>query len=110
TAVTGDTAFAADFFDRYVRAGEAPDYPGLLTAAGISVTPARPGEAWLGDPFLRFEENGAVLLATPLLETPLYEAGADRGDRIVSIDGADLTDSEAVEALLAARAPGASVR
>lgn len=108
-AVTGDDAFAADFFDRFVRGREAPDFAALLTPAGIVVERASPDAAWLGDPPLSFADGAAVLLVTPRLETPLYAAGADRGDRIVSIDGVALDGADAVERLLGTRAPGDSV-
>jgi predicted metalloprotease with PDZ domain len=107
--VTGDDAFAADFFDRYVRGREAPDYPALLAGAGIAVEPARPEAAWLGNPPLRFDDDGAVLLATPLLDTPLYDAGVDRGDRIVAIDGTAPASADAVARLLSAHGPGDAV-
>jgi predicted metalloprotease with PDZ domain len=107
--VTGDRGFAVDFFDRYVRGGEAPDYPTLLAAAGIEVAAAAPEEAWLGPLSFRFEGGAAVALGTPLLDTPLYEAGVDRGDRIVSIDGVPVNDRAALEGVLASHEPGDSV-
>jgi predicted metalloprotease with PDZ domain len=41
--------------------------------------------------------------------TPLYEAGLDRGDRLVSADGRPIAGQEEWAALLAARAPGDSL-
>lgn len=108
--VTGDGDFARDFFERYVRGREAPDYPALLSSAGIAVERARSDEPWLGDPPLRFDDGAAVLLATPLIDTPLYEAGADRGARIVSIGGRPLTDPDELERVLEDRRPGDSVQ
>ncbi len=104
--VTGDGAFASDFFDRYVRGSEAPDYAALLARFGIEVAPARANSAWLGQLSLRFEEGAAVVLSTPLEDSPLYEAGVDRGDRIVSIDGRAMTGRGALDGVLASKAPG----
>ena len=107
--VSGDAAFARGFFDRYVRGREAPDFEALLAAAGIELGAARPDAAWLGQLALRFEDEAATLLGTPLLESPMYEAGLDRGDRIVSIDGVRMADRPALDRVLGGLAPGDAV-
>jgi len=104
--VTGDAAFAESFFDRYVRGSDAPDFPALLEAAGVSVGPADANAAWLGQLAVRFEDDAAVLLGTPLLDSPFYDAGVDRGDRILSIGGRPVSSRGALIGVLAARAPG----
>jgi predicted metalloprotease with PDZ domain len=109
TDVTGDAAFAADFFDRYVRGTEAPDFGTLLAHAGIELGLARPDQPWLGQLAMRFEDGAATMLGTPLEDTPLYEAGVDRGDRIVSIDGTGASGRSAVDEVLGAHAPGDQV-
>jgi predicted metalloprotease with PDZ domain len=105
-AVSGDSAFAADFFDRFVRGREAPDYEALLDQAGVALSRTDPDAAWLGDTTLRFTDEGALVLGATLLDTPLYEAGVDRGDRIVGVGGVVPTSSEALEEVLVARSPG----
>jgi len=107
--ITGDADFAADFFTRFVRGREAPDFRALLTPAGIEVSPARPGTAWLGPLSIRFQEGGPVVTGTPREETSLYAAGVDRGDRIVSIGGRPVIDRAALDAILSGLEPGASV-
>ena len=104
--VSGDAAFAADFFDRYVRGRDAPDFPSLLAAAGIEVGPARPDAAWLGPIQMRFGDGAPVVQATPLEDTPLYDAGIDRGDRITAVNGTPVTDRAALDALIAGLSPG----
>jgi predicted metalloprotease with PDZ domain len=104
--VTGDAVFARDFFSRYVRGREAPDFATLLSSFGVEVTHARPEAAWLGQLAFRFTDGAAVLLATPLEGSPLYEADVDRGDRIVSIGGTAMTDRAALTGYLATKAPG----
>ena len=42
--------------------------------------------------------------------TPVYQAGLDRGDRLVSADGRPVAGQEDLSALLAARAPGDSIQ
>ena len=104
--VTGDPDFASDFFTRYVRGREAPDYPGLLVVGGIELGAARPAAAWLGQLAVSFDEGAAVLRGTPLLESPLYDAGVDRGDRIVSVGGVPLSGRAALEGVLSNASPG----
>jgi predicted metalloprotease with PDZ domain len=107
--VSGDAAFAADFFSRYVRGRQAPPFEQLLGAAGIEVAPANPGAAWLGSAAMTFSDGGAVLTGTPREETAWYEAGLDRGDRIVSIDGRQPSDRAGLGSIVAGFSPGATV-
>ena len=48
-AVSGDKAFAHDFFARYIQGHDVADYPRLLARAGFTVKKRNPGRAWLGD-------------------------------------------------------------
>jgi predicted metalloprotease with PDZ domain len=107
--VTGDEAFARTFFDRYVRGRDVVDYATLLAAAGIRLAPAEPGRASLGPATLGSAEGGVVLKGATLFETPLYEAGVDRGDRIVSVAGRTTRRPEDVEVALEGKRPGARV-
>jgi predicted metalloprotease with PDZ domain len=109
STVTGDAAFAADFFDRFVRGREAPDYRALLAPGGIEVAAARPEAAWLGPLRLTFEPGGAVVPSTPLEGSPLYEAGIDSGDRITSIANVPPTNQAALDRALAGLRPGDEV-
>ena len=104
--VTGDAAFARDYFDRYVRGRDVPDFAALLDRAGIELARARPGAAWIGGSQLSFEEGGAVLTGATLIGAPLYEAGLDRGDRIVLLDGRPLRSRDDLASVLAAHLPG----
>jgi len=107
--VTGDGAFAADFFDRYVRGREAPEYARLLDAAGIAFEPARPGAAWMGPLPVASDAGGALITGTPWMDTPLYEAGLDRGDRILLLDGQVVTSAAEIERVLTEHRPGAAI-
>ncbi|MGH7464690.1 MAG: PDZ domain-containing protein, partial [Longimicrobiales bacterium] len=102
----GDTAFANDFFRRYITGREAPDYRALLARAGILVRPARPGTPTIGAPRLDVQD-GAVIAAGPLLiGTSLYAAGVSPGDRIVSIDGRGIESADDLNAVVTAKRPG----
>jgi predicted metalloprotease with PDZ domain len=102
----GDPAFAADFFRRYIRGSEAPNFAVLLAQAGVLLRPAHPGAAWLGDLRVRFDSAGARVLEGTDIGTPLYNAGIDRGDLITSLDGKALPSDDAWDAILSAHKPG----
>jgi predicted metalloprotease with PDZ domain len=86
TKYTGDSAFANDYFARFIEGRDVPDYESLLAKAGFQLRKSRPGKLWLDGQFR--EQNGAVIIGGPTLRTgPLYKAGLDRGDKILSFDG-----------------------
>lgn len=102
----GDTAFANDFFRRYIHGREAPDYAALLAHAGILVRQAQPARASIGAPRLN-ERDGTVTVAGPVLVgTALYDAGVSVGDRIISLDGRAIDSAAALEAVVNAARPG----
>ncbi len=108
--VTKDTAFAEQFFARYVVGSELPDYPALLARAGFLVRRAAEGRAWMGDtPLSAFE--GEVVVAGPAqIGSPMHEVGLSAGDRILTIDGKTVATQADVRAALEARKPGDQVR
>jgi predicted metalloprotease with PDZ domain len=108
-AVTKDPAFADDFFRRYINGRDVVDYRALLANAGFLVRPARAGAAWTGPLFLRFQGGNAVVASNTLVGTPVYEAGIDRDDRIVSIGGQTPTSMDQLASLVAARKPGETI-
>jgi predicted metalloprotease with PDZ domain len=104
---SGDAAFAADFFSRYVRGNELPDYAPLLAKAGLVLRRASAGAAYIGnDRFTYDARGGATLSIGTTAGTPLYEAGLDRGDRIISIDGRPFSADSVIAGVRAAHRPG----
>jgi len=106
---TGDTAFARDFFARFVRGRDVPDYAALLAQAGMLVRPARPGAAFAGAMSLAADSGGATVTSATIAGTPLYAAGVERGDRILAAGGEPVRSEAEWRALLAAHAPGDEV-
>ena len=105
--VSGDRAFAADFFARYVAGHEAADYAPLLARAGLALTRRHPGRAWLGSP--RIDQAGLVTgLIAP--NTPAFAAGFDQDDRILSIDGQPYGAAVTFESIAVAHHPGDRIR
>jgi predicted metalloprotease with PDZ domain len=106
----GDAAFARDFFSRYVRGRDVPDYASLLNQAGFLVRPAPSRAPWAGPLSLATDSTGTTVTASTIAGTLVYEAGLDRGDRLVSADGRPVAGQEDWTALLVARASGDSIR
>ncbi|MGE3277507.1 MAG: M61 family metallopeptidase [Vicinamibacterales bacterium] len=105
--VSGDQAFANQFFDRYIQGHDVPAYADLLAPAGFLVRPAREGALWLGNARLDFSGASAARVQTLVpFGSPLYEAGVEQDDQIVSLDGKPLTAPAELEAVLSAHAAG----
>jgi predicted metalloprotease with PDZ domain len=99
--VSGDRAFADEFFSRFVHGREIPDYAKLLEPAGIVVRKRNPGAAWTGLQMGR--ENASQVASLVAFGTPAFEAGIEQGDTIVSMGGTAFTS---LGAALKDRKPG----
>ena len=111
--VCGDQAWADDFVRRYIEGREVPDYARLLARGGFRLRKTRPGAAWIGDEVrggVRYDSVGATLTVGTLIGSPLYAAGIDRGDRIVTIDGRAINTAADIDAVTSAHKPGDVVR
>ena len=102
--VSGDRAFAEDFFTRFVHGREIPDYAKLLEPAGIVVRKRNAGAAWSGLQMDR--ENAATVGSLVAFGTPAFAAGIEAGDVITSVGGTAFTT---LAAALKDRRPGESV-
>jgi predicted metalloprotease with PDZ domain len=105
----GDTAFAHDFFSRYIRGRDVPDYAGLLAQAGFLVRPAQPRAAWAGPLSIAADTGGSTVTAATIAGSPVYEAGLDRGDRLLSAGGRAVAGQQDWAALLAAHSPNDTI-
>ncbi|MEZ4700448.1 MAG: PDZ domain-containing protein [Rhodothermales bacterium] len=105
----GDAAFAKDFFDRYVRGHQVPDYDALLAQAGFTLRPVNPGKAFLGLVQLEYSKAGADVSSTTIKGSPLYEAGVGAGDRILKLDGKALTSDAVYQQAKDRHKPGDTV-
>ena len=104
--VTGSSRFANDFFGRFIDDSQLPDYAGLLANAGLILEPASPGEAWAGPVSFDFDGKAAILSENTIIGTPLYAAGLDRGDQVVSIDRLSITSRQRWNNALGRYEPG----
>ncbi|WP_428150361.1 M61 family metallopeptidase [Brevundimonas sp.] len=106
--VTGDPAFARDWFARTIQGSDLPDFAPLLAQAGIVIRPANPTAAWAGA--VRLPPAGPPVIAAALApDTPLYAAGLDRGDQIVAVGDKAVAGQADWTAAVAAAKPGDEV-
>lgn len=101
--VTGDKAFASDFFKKYVNGHESFDYAPLFQNAGLTLRKEFEGQAWLGN--LRY--NGELVIAANTIKgTPVYQAGLDIDDQILKLDGKPVKSELDIRTLLTGHKPG----
>jgi predicted metalloprotease with PDZ domain len=105
----GDTAWARSVFSRWIMGQDAPPYDSLLAHAGLALRKPGAGKAWLGSVQLRARDTTLTIESAVLIGTPLYAAGIERGDRLVSLGGRPVVTEADVEAVLASRKPGDQV-
>jgi len=104
-SVSGDAAFADDFFARYIEGREVVDYGRLLARAGL-VLKLGSGKASAGALVLEREQAGVRLVEDVPVGSPAHEAGLERGDLLMSLGGTRVTRASEVEQLVLARKPG----
>jgi len=104
--VTGDRAFAEDYFGRYVEGFDLVDYERLLAPAGVLLRRAAPDRPFLG---MVIDNGTATISQPPQAGSSVYAAGLTLGDRIVSMDGVAITGMADVRNAAGARKPGDTV-
>ena len=82
---TGDPKFAADFFAKHIEGSDLPDFAPLLEQAGLKLRPRNAGRASLGRVAWAREGQVVTLRGNTLIDEPLYKAGIENGDEILSI-------------------------
>jgi predicted metalloprotease with PDZ domain len=107
--VSGDRAFARDFFGRYIQGHDVADYARLLARAGFTVRKRNAGRAWLGD--LRLDASGGASRVAALVAPtwPIYSAGVDRDDELQQIDGQRIASEGDLASVLQRHKPGDKV-
>ena len=108
-SVSGDRAFAHDFFARYIQGHDVADYPRLLARAGFAVRKRHPGRAWLGD--LRLDSRDGLRVAALVSPTwPIYAAGLDEDDALQSIGGQRIAGADDLATAVQKHKPGDTVQ
>lgn len=108
-SVSGDAAFADDFFARYIEGHELVDYERLLGRAGLLLRPRAPGRAFAGD-LLMESRAGRVAIAAPVpFGSPAYDAGLERDDVILAVGDASVEVPSDVGRSIGTHRPGDTV-
>jgi predicted metalloprotease with PDZ domain len=103
--VSGDQAFAHEFFSRYIRGREAADYKRLLEQAGFVLRKRDAGRGWWGDLRMDSRSDGGRILEVSA-NSPAYAAGLDRDDTVTQVGGEHITSAEEANAVMSRRKPG----
>jgi predicted metalloprotease with PDZ domain len=107
--VSGDPAFARDFFAKYIQGHEVADYQRLLGRAGFVVRKQSAGVSWIGN--LRLEtRDGARVTSLVAPDWPVYAAGLEQDDLLESFDGRRVNSLNELNALLSRHKPGDRVK
>ena len=104
--VSGDAAFARDFFARYIRGHEVVNYEHLLDRAGFVLRRRTPGQGFAGDLRLQNAQGRPLVVAAVPFGSPAYDAGLERDDLIISIGGVATGSVSDVDRQVRAGKPG----
>ena len=105
--VSGDRAFADEFFTRYMIGREVVDYARLLQRAGIVFRKVNAGKAWMG--ITRWGQDGLRIPGQLAPGTPAYAAGLDQNDTIIELDDKPVSNAQHVADILNAHQPGDTI-
>ncbi|WP_400191836.1 M61 family metallopeptidase [Hymenobacter sp. B81] len=107
--VSGDTAFAGSFFRGHIHGHQLHNFQELLAPAGMVLRPRSTAPALGRAGQLSFQNGRAVLAFNTLVGTPLYQAGLDRDDELLRLDGKPLKDEKALANILKKHKAGDTV-
>jgi len=105
-AVSGDPAFADDFFTRYIQGHEVVNYARLLADAGLVVRPRAPQSGFAGELHLQDGPGGVRIGAAVPAGTPAYQAGLERDDVLTQVGGASVTRADDIDTAVRGARPG----
>jgi len=106
--VSGDRAFAEDFYKRYMIGREVVDYARLFQRAGVLLRARNAGRAWIGD--LRANQDSPSRISNLQAPgTPAYEAGLEQEDQITELDGKPVTSLQEIAGIVASHKPGETI-
>lgn len=106
--VTGDIKFANDFFNQYVYKSEVPNMQALFADMGVTIRKKNPGKADFANIKLDYKEAGAIVNVPILKNTSLYQAGLNRGDKILEINNQAVKSTAEFDKIVASITAGKS--
>jgi predicted metalloprotease with PDZ domain len=101
-------SFAADFFRKYIYGHEPYPYDSSLAFAGLLLKKTNEGKAWMGSPRIN-DQGGVTIVSNTISGTPLYEAGIDIGDKIITLDGKPIKNAKEMNDALQLHKPGEKI-
>ncbi|OEK06662.1 M61 family metallopeptidase [Roseivirga misakiensis] len=101
-------AFADEFFSNYIFKSDMPDYEGLFKKMGVTFKNTNPDAPTLGG-FIRINNGIGRLTGNATIGSPLYEAGIEREDKLISINGKSLVGLKNVNEIISSLNPGDQV-
>jgi predicted metalloprotease with PDZ domain len=101
--------FATEFFEKYIFDSQMPDYRSLLSQVGVHFGKANPGKASLGTD-IRIQNGIGILRSNAIKGSPIYNAGIEATDEIISISGKQLKSVADVEEILNDHKPGDTIK
>ena len=106
--VTDSTEFAEQFFARHIYNGKQVNLKPLLAKAGFTLQKADSSQPVLsfGSAKIRYEDGKATIARQTRIGSPLYEAGLDKGDEILSIGGKTISNAKEMQQLLRSNKAG----
>lgn len=100
--------FARDFFGKHIFNSQMPNYQLLFEKMGVNFENPNPKAATLGA-FIRINDGVGVLDQNALVGSPLYEAGIEREDQIMAINGTKLSEIDNVNDIISKMKAGDKV-
>ena len=104
--VSGDRAFARNFFARYIQGHDVADYGRLLGRAGFTLRKRNAGAAWWGDVRLELRGSAAHISALVPANSPAYAAGLEQDDEVQQADGTKIAAVLDLQAVMRRHKPG----
>lgn len=101
-------SFANEFFGKYILDSQMPDYASLFKKMGVTYTNRAEGRASIGGN-IRNQRGGWQLTGNATVGSPIYKAGIESEDVILSLAGTVLTDDSNINEIIAAHKQGDTI-
>lgn len=101
-------SFANEFFGKYILDSQMPDYASLFKKMGVTYTNRAEGRASIGGN-IRKQREGWQLTSNATVGSPIYKAGVESEDVILSLAGTVLTDDSNINEIIATHKPGDTI-
>jgi predicted metalloprotease with PDZ domain len=94
--LTGDPVFADRFFKEQIYGSELPDFKTLFGEFGIKMSLQNPLSAYFNNPRV----DKGIVSSNLIRGTALYEAGMEKGDKLISIDGTEINSTARLNSVI----------